>query len=323
MALPGRAWLKMTILKPRRLRRGDVIGLVAPASPPRDRNRIEGGVRYLERMGYRVKLGRHIEARFGYLAGRDEERAADLNAMLRDPEVRAIFALRGGYGTPRLLPHVDYGAFRRDPKILVGYSDITALQLAVFRRAGVVTFSGPMPGADFWQKPDPFTEEQFWRMVTSTRPIGRLPKGPGEALIVRRGGRVEGFLLGGNLALLTSNLGTRYSPAYRGSLLVLEDVGEHLHRVDRMFAQLRNAGVLRDVAGLVVGHFTECRPVAPAEPHLSLGEILAQVAEWVDGPMVEGLSYGHIPRKLTLPWGVSARLDAVRGRLDILEGAVI
>src|SRR2546425_3499234 len=134
----------MTILKPPRLRRGDVIGLIAPASAPSDLRKVERAVRYLEKLGYRVKVGEHVGARHGYFAGTDEQRVADLNGMLNEPQVKAIFALRGGYGTPRLLPLVDYRAVRRRPKILVGYSDLTALQLALFRRTGLITFSGPM-----------------------------------------------------------------------------------------------------------------------------------------------------------------------------------
>ena len=151
----------MKILKPARLRRGDVIGLISPASAPLPAEKIEKGVRYLERLGYRVKPGEHVAAQRGYFAGTDAQRLSDLNTMLNDPQVRAIFAIRGGYGSPRLLPFVDYRAVRRQPKIFAGFSDLTALQLALFRRAGLVTFSGPLPGVEFWQKPDPYTEEHF------------------------------------------------------------------------------------------------------------------------------------------------------------------
>src|SRR5439155_16281465 len=168
----------MTLLKPPRLRRGDVIGLVSPAGAPSSAEKIERGGRYLERLGYRVKLGPHVSARHGYFAGTDAQRLSDLNGMLNDPQVKAIFAVRGGYGSPRLLPFVDYRAARRQPTILVGFSDITALHLALYRRAGLVTFSGPLPGVEFWRRPDPYTEEHFWRLLTSTRPVGLMP-GPG------------------------------------------------------------------------------------------------------------------------------------------------
>jgi len=312
----------MNLLKPPRLRRGDVIGLIAPASPPPSAARVEVGVRYLEGLGYRVKLGRHVTARHGYLAGTDAQRLADLNAMLTDPQVRAVFALRGGYGTPRLLPSVDYRAVRRQPKIVVGSSDLTALQLALFRRTGLVTFSGPMVATDFGQPPDPYAEEHLWRLLTSNRPVGVLPNPPAEPAKSRRPGLVEGRLLGGNLSLLVSSLGTPFSPDYRGALLVLEDVGEQYHRLDRMFTQLRNAGILSRIAGLVLGRFTRCAPSNAREPYLTPGEMMDEVRTWFDAPVIEGLAYGHIAGKLTLPLGLSARLDAARGKLEVLESAV-
>ena len=142
---------------------------LSPASTPTPREKIQASVRYLEKLGYRVRVGEHASKAWGYLAGTDEERAEDLNAMIRDPEVKAIFALRGGYGTPRILPLIAYRALARRPKIISGFSDITALQLAIYRKCKLVTFSGPMPAVEFWKDPDPFTEENFWRLLTRTR----------------------------------------------------------------------------------------------------------------------------------------------------------
>lgn len=312
----------MTILKPPRLRRGDVIGLISPASTPLPTEKIEKGIRYLEGLGYRIKLGKHVAAQHGYFAGTDEQRLSDLNAMLNDARVNAIFAVRGGYGSPRLLPFVDYRAVRRQPKIVVGFSDITALQLALFRRAGLVTFSGPLAGVEFWQKPDPYTEEQFWRLLTSSRRVGPLRNPNGEPLRVRIGGRALGRLLGGNLSLVVSSLGTRFCPNYEGAILVLEDVQEHFHRIDRMFTQLRNAGILEQISGLALGLFTHCQPSDPAKPHLKLAEIFGEMLSWVKVPTIEGLQYGHVPRKLTVPIGLGARLDADRGTLIVAESAV-
>ncbi|HKS36894.1 MAG TPA: LD-carboxypeptidase [Verrucomicrobiae bacterium] len=313
----------MTILKPPRLRRGDVIGLIAPASAPSDSRKVELAVRYLEKLGYRVQVGEHVGARHGYFAGNDEQRIADLNAMLNDAKVKAIFAVRGGYGTPRLLPFVDYSAVRRQPKIIVGYSDLTALQLALFRKTGLITFSGPMAAVELWRNPDSYTEEHFWRMLTSPRKVGALPNPPGHPIVLRQPGRAEGRLLGGNLSLLVANLGTPFSPDYRGALLVLEDVGEQFHRLDRMFTQLRNAGVLAQISGLLLGHFTDCAPNKPKDPHLSLKQIFGEVLSWLEVPAVERFQYGHIPRKLTIPFGVCVRLDADRGKVEGLESAVV
>jgi muramoyltetrapeptide carboxypeptidase len=309
--------------KPNRLRPGDVIGLIAPASPPRSRERVEAGVRYLERLGYRVKPGRHLDAEHGYLAGTDAQRVEDLNTMLRDPQVRAIFALRGGYGTPRILPYVDYAASRRDPKIVVGSSDLTALQLALWRRAGLVTFSGPMVATDFGDNPDPYTEEQFWPLITSARIRSWLRQPKDRPLRGVRAGHAEGPLLGGNLSLVTSSLGTTYSPRYQGAVLVLEEVGEPWHRVDRMLTQLRNAGVLGSVAGLIFGMFTGCHPIDPKQPHLTRQQIIREVVASSDVPIIDGFQYGHESQKLTIAFGIRAQLDAVRGRVQMLEAAVV
>ncbi|HXT41039.1 MAG TPA: LD-carboxypeptidase, partial [Candidatus Angelobacter sp.] len=269
------------------------------------------------------KLGEHVAAQHGFFAGTDAQRLSDLNAMLNDPQIKAIFAIRGGYGSPRLLPFVDYRAVRRRPKIIVGFSDVTALQLALLRRTGLITFSGPLPGVEFWQKPDPYTEEHFWRLLTSTRRVGPLPNPRNEPSHSRIPGRAEGRLLGGNLSLLVSNLGTRFSPDYRGTILVLEDVGEHFHRIDRMFTQLRNAGILDQINGLVLGHFTNCKASDSAKPHLKLNEIIEEVLSWLNVPVVEGFQYGHVARKLTVPFGLRARLDAGRGTLTVTESAVV
>jgi len=312
----------MNILKPPCLRKGDLIGIVSPASPPSAREKIDKGVQYLEQLGYRVKVGRHVLAQHGYLAGTDEQRAHDLNDMLRDKEVKAIFAVRGGYGTPRLLHLIDYRSVRRDPKIIVGYSDLTALQLALFKKTGLVTFSGPMVGVEMWDNIDPFTEEQFWRVVSSKARIGLLPNPPELPSSFSNEGAARGRILGGNFALVMSLMGTPYLPDLRGSLLALEDVDEAPHRVDRMFMQLRHAGILEKLAGLILGRFIDCVPSDPSVPHLTIEQVLQEAVRSVKCPVLTNLQYGHIPKKITLPLGVRAQLDARRGRLEVLEGAV-
>lgn len=311
----------MTLVKPPRLRRGAVLGLIAPGSPPKP-DRVERGVRYLERLGYRVKLGAHVAKTHGAHAGTDAERLADLNAMLRDPQVDAIFALRGGYGCQRLLPGVDYAAARRAPKILVGYSDLTALQLALLRRAGLVTFSGPMPAVEFAQGVDPFTEEAFWAMLTSAAKTRRLPRPAGDPPTCRQRGVAEGPLLGGCFSLLMTNLGTPYCPDLRRSLLFLEDVHEESPRLDRLFTQLRNLELLQKLAGLLLGQFTERTKPGEKEPHLPWPVLLDEVLAELNGPCLENFAYGHVPRRLTVPLGVRARLDAKRGQVTLLESPV-
>jgi muramoyltetrapeptide carboxypeptidase len=312
----------MKTLKPPRLRRGNLIGIVSPASTPSTQEKIDKGVRYLESVGYRVKVGQHVMDQYGYLAGSDEHRAEDLNDMLRDRAVKAIVAVRGGYGTPRLLHLVDYGEVRRNPKIVVGYSDITALQLALYKKTGLVTFSGPMVGVEMWDNIDPFTEEHFWRMVTSSAKAGTLENPDGEHLVGHNPGKARGVLLGGNLSLLMSLMGTPYAPDLRSAILLAEDVDESPHRIDRMFAQLFHAGVLRRIAGLVLGKFTDCVPSDPSKPHLTVDQVLEQMLRNVRCPVLSNVQYGHIPKKLTLPLGVLCSIDSRARRLSILEGAV-
>lgn len=312
----------MNILKPPRLRKHDLIGIVSPASAPSSQEKVDKGVQYLERLGYRVKVGQHVMDQHGYLAGTDDQRAHDLNDMLRDPAVRAIVAVRGGYGTPRLLHLVDYRAVRRNPKILVGYSDLTALQLALFRKTGLVTFSGPMVGVEMWDSIDPFTEEHFWRVITSSARIGPLRNPQGERLVAYNKGKVAGTLIGGNMSLLASLMGTPYLPNFRKAILVLEDVDEAPHRIDRMFAQLHHAGISKVIAGLVLGKFTDCVPSDPSKPHLNIEQVLDDAVSRITCPVLTNLQYGHIAKKLTLPFGVRALLDSRNGVLKILEGAV-
>jgi muramoyltetrapeptide carboxypeptidase len=312
----------MRPLKPSRLRRGDLVGIVAPASPLTDPERLNRGIRYLERLGFRVKPGQHIRSAHGFFAGQDADRAADLNDMASDRRVRAIFCLRGGYGSARLLPLIDYGAFRRDPKILVGFSDLTALQLALWRKIGLVSFSGPLIGVEFAARPTSFTEEHFWRLLTSPRKPGVLPHPRGRLLRPLKPGTADGQLLPANLALLLSLFGTPFAPNLRNTLLAVEDVGEQPHRVDRMFTQLHLSGALRQVAGLVTGAFTRCLPTKPRSPGFSLRQILCDTATRVRGPMATDLAYGHQTNRITLPVGVYARLDCTHGTLSLAEGAV-
>jgi muramoyltetrapeptide carboxypeptidase len=312
----------MKTLKPPRLRRGDVIGLVSPASTPSMQEKVNKGVQYLEGLGYRVKIGRHVMAQYGYLAGTDEERAADLNDMLRDSSVKAVFALRGGYGTPRILDLIDYAAVRRNPKIVVGYSDITGLQLALLRKTGLVTFSGPMVAVEMWDHIDPFTEESFWSMVTSNFRVGTLRNPDDEPLVAHNKGKASGILMGGNFSLLASLMGTPYLPTFTKAILVLEDVDEAPHRVDRMFAQMRHAGVFKKIAGLVLGRFTDCVPGDPSKPHLTTEQVLQETISAIDCPALSNLQYGHIAKKLTVPFGLRATLDTRTRSLSVPEGAV-
>jgi muramoyltetrapeptide carboxypeptidase len=307
--------------KPPRLKHGDLIGLVSPASRIADTTRIERGVHYLESLGYHVLVGEHVTRQHGYLAGTDDERVADLHAMFENRNVKAIFCIRGGYGSPRLLPLIRYRTIARNPKIFVGYSDITALHLAFWRRAGLVTFHGPMLGVDLADPMDPFTEELFWHVLTSPGRYGAIAF-PDPKPTAITPGRASGRLLGGNLALLAAIIGTPYQPRFQGAILYLEDIGEDPYRVDRMLAQLCATGILPGAAALLLGQFTDCVPRDASSPSFSVSEVLQEYASPGSYPCLSSVPFGHERRKMTIPVGIRARIIADEGKLEYLEGAV-
>jgi len=316
------------LLRPPRLQPGDVIGLAAPASPLPQPADLDRAVARLEQLGFRVLPARHLLCRNGYLAGTDRQRAADLHQLVRNRRVKAILSLRGGYGSARILPLLDYQMFRDHPKIVVGYSDLTALHCALLTCAGLVSFHGPMVGSEF-ARPDlpEFTLQSFLRQLGRAEPYGSLVRDcPVCTPRVLRCGRATGPLLGGNLSVLVSTLGTPWQPDFRGRILFLEEVGEPPYRVDRLLTQLLNAGLLQQVAGIAVGMCVPSQEPAPG-PGQNLQPALEQVWKERLGPLrkpvVIGLPFGHMPWNATLPVGVRAELDARRGDLIVLEPGVV
>lgn len=313
-------------IKPPKLSKGDTVGLVLPARMAFEPSHIGLARRQLEALGFVVRLGENAYARDTYLAGTDEQRAADLNAMFADPEVDGIFCYTGGWGTPRILPLLDYDLIRRHPKVLIGFSDITALVNAVHQETGVVTFHGPTAAGRI----RPWTREQMRRVIQSAEPIGTLGNPPkDEKALVNwdyplhtvRGGRARGRLVGGNLTLVCALMGTPWELDTEGVILFLEDVREDLYRVDRMLTQLHLAGKLEGVAGIAFGDCSRCDPGEGAS--FSLEQILDQWFKPLGVPVLAGLAIGHIPERLTLPIGLTATLDADAGTLTIDEAAVI
>lgn len=311
----------MEPLKPPRLKTGDLIGIISPASRIANPARIDQGVAYLERLGYRTVTGKHILNTYGYLAGTDEERVADLHAMFANPEIKAIMCIRGGYGTPRLLSLIDYRLIARNPKIFVGYSDITSLQLAIWKRCGLVTFQGPMVGVDMPDQLDASTEELFWRLLTSPKKAGSVIP-PGTESVMLRKGKGTGRLLGGNLAHLAGAVGTVYMPSFKDALLFIEDIGEEPYRIDRMLTQLRHAKVIDQVKGVLGGQFTDCEIKDATKPTLTVDEVLREFGQMCQPPFLAHLPFGHEAHKMTIPMGIKAKVDAGAGTLEFLEGAV-
>lgn len=309
----------MNTVKPPRLRDGDVIGLVSPAGPMTHPGRIEQGVRYLEQRGYRVRVGRHALKTFGYLAGSDQERLEDLHSMFRDPEVKAIFCIRGGYGTSRLLPALDYALIARNPKILLGFSDITALQLALWRKCRLVTFQGPMVQADLSAAINAYSESKLWPLLAEPKPHCLCS----DEGLARRNGSASGRLLGGNLSLIVSLLGTPFQPDLRRSLLFIEEVAEAPYRLDRMLTHLGNSGAWDRINGLLLGQLPHCRPHNPGRSSFSADQVLAGLAKQIGKPMVSDLPFGHVARKLTLPIGIKAQWNPALRQLQLLEPPVV
>lgn len=312
----------MRYTKPKRLNRGDLIGIISPASTPDDISRVTSGIRYLEKLGYKTIVGSNVGKNHGYLAGSDDERLADLHNMFKNKNVKAIICVRGGYGSPRLLDKIDYKLIKRNPKIFVGYSDITALQMAFLQKANLVTFAGPMLAVDFHDEVSSYTEEFFWRLVTSNKKIGRIKNPNNEKIACLRKGSARGQLVGGNLALLVSLMGTQYFPDIRNKILLLEDTGEAPYRLDRLFNQLRIATVFAKVKGVVLGAFTDCKEADPGKKTLTLGEVIEDYFANMKKPVVYNFQHGHIKDNITIPFGIKAKLNATKGFMELIEGAV-
>ncbi|NNG16991.1 MAG: LD-carboxypeptidase [Gemmatimonadales bacterium] len=314
------------IVRPKALKQGSRIGLVAPAGALLDQDDVRRATEVCRALGFEPQVSPNAGQKHGYLAGTDEERLADLNGAIRDSAVDALWCLRGGYGVTRILHAVDYEALAQTPKILIGYSDITALLNAVTRITGIVTFHGPIARANLTD----FSREHLERAVRHPAPAGRLGRvgcpdevlGTGQGRIVTlQSGTAEGPLAGGNLTLLQALVGTRYFPDLHGAILFIEDVGEDLYRVDRVLAHLRSVGALDRLAGVAVGQFTEMKKATP-DGALGFDEILETYFGPLGVPVAYGFPIGHVDDQWTLPLGVRARLDANAGELDLLEAAV-
>lgn len=313
----------MKIVKPKKLSKGDVIGIISPASSPDDLTRIENGVKYFEKLGYRVEIGRNVGKYHGYLAGTNEERLEDLHDMFKNKNVKAIICVRGGYGSPRLLDKIDYKLIAANPKIFVGYSDITALQLAFLKKIGLVTFAGPMVAVDFYDEVSPFTEEMFWAVITSKKSFGKIHLPDDEKIFSITKGNIKGRIVGGNLALVTSLVGTDFMPDFKEKILFLEEVGELPYRVDRMLNQLKLAKLLKQVKGVILGAFIDCNEIDPNKRTLTLGEVISDYFEDLNIPIVYNFKHGHIKNNITIPFGTMFKLNASRNYVEIAESAVV
>ena len=312
--------------KPDRLRAGATVGLVTPASNVPENEDLLAAMDLVRSLGFEAKAAPNLRRRKQYLAGSDQQRADDLNGMFADDEVDAIFCVRGGYGSGRLLRDLDYRTIANNPKILMGYSDITAILNAIHVKTGMVTYHGPIAGDNF----SSYTYEQFQRILMEPRQVSRIAEPPAfeqQPGVVERenrltpivSGRAEGKLIGGNLSLLVTLLGTPYEPDFDGAILFMEDVSEPPYSVDRMLTHLWLTGHLEQTAGIVFGKFTDDDYDSNT---LSMEQVLRERCEPLGIPTLRGAMIGHVEDQTVVPIGVNARLDVDEGTLNLLEPAV-
>jgi muramoyltetrapeptide carboxypeptidase len=315
-----------TWVKPPRLRAGDTVGLIEPAGFTDDTFDLEPVKQNIIAMGLKPKPSRHLTDRYGYLAGKDADRAADVNDMYADPDVKAIFAVRGGWGCARILPYLDFARIRANPKLLIGYSDITALHLAFAARAGFTTIHGPVASSG-WNR---FSWDYFRAVAfDGATPTFTNPVGTEDRLVQRIGsirtfgaGKATGRLLGGNLTVLAALMGTPWMPDFTGAILFIEDIGEQPYRIDRMLTQLALGGVLGKLAGVVFGQCTDCGPAGASYGGFTLSDVLDQHLRPLGIPVFQGAQFGHVASQFSLPVGAMAEMDADAGTIRLLEPAV-
>jgi muramoyltetrapeptide carboxypeptidase len=312
------------VIKPNKLKPGDTVGLVLPATAAFEADEIQFAKEQMEAIGFKVVIGKHAFDKWGYFAGHDRDRADDINQMFADDQVNAVVCYTGGWGSPRVLPYLDYDLIKRKPKVLIGYSDITALLNAVHKKTGLITFHGPVGGSTF----DPFTLDNFRKVVMTAEPAGLLPtpsKKPNELIdrtnriLKITNGKATGPLIGGNLTMIATLMGTPYQPDATGAIIFLEDVHEEPYRIDRMLTTLALGQMFDKCAGIVFGRCSDCGVKGPS---FSLEEILRDRFGALPVPVISGLSFGHIEQKLVLPIGARATLDADGETLRVEEGAV-
>lgn len=312
------------LIRPGRLREGATVALIATSSPP-SAAKLGKALSNLHGFGYRVVEGKSLRAKHGYLAGTDSERLADLHWAFQDPEIEAVWCVRGGYGAARLLPLLDFDLIRRNPKPLIGYSDVTALHIAIHQHTGLVTFHGPVAAADYPEDTlhhfRSVLVEPFAPHLIEAPAFDSVASEPERQPYTIIGGKATGALTGGNISMLASLAGTPFAPVFANKIVFLEDVGEQPYRLDRLLTQLLQGTDLAQAAGIALGVFLECEP-KPDTPSFSLPESLRFRLGALGIPVFYGIPLGHVPHQATFPYGIQAALDADKMTLELLETAV-
>ncbi|MCY7855575.1 LD-carboxypeptidase [Bacillus sonorensis] len=303
-------------IAPQKLKTGDTVGVIAPASPP-VAEKLDAAVQYLKKLGLRVKIGRASGKKHGYLAGTDEERLRDFHDMFQDPSVKAVICACGGYGTGRIAEKIDFDVIKSHPKIFWGYSDITFLHMAIQKRTNLITFHGPMLSSDIGKEDvHPLTKQSFQQLFQKMTLTLTEDVSPLEAVVK---GKAKGELIGGNLALLVTTLGTPFEIDTRGKLLFIEDIDEEPYKIDRMLNHLKMAGKLSDAAGILLCDFHDCIPKKRSES-LTLKEIIEDYIVPEGKPALSGFQIGHSSPNIAIPIGAEGMLDTEKKQLMIEPG---
>ena len=303
---------------PQPLHIGATIGIIAPASAAH-RKQVGEGIAYLKNRGYHVKTAPNLTRGKHYLAGNDQMRLKWLENFILDSEIDAIFCVRGGYGLLRIIDKIDYSRLASiPPKLIVGYSDITALQMAFLRKLEWVGYTGPMVASDMSGQFDPYSEEWLWKVITK-HPYPLVLENPaGEEMNVYRHGTARGTLIGGCLSLITPLLGTAYMPDLTGSVLVIEDIGEKTYHLDKHLHMLRIHGVFDKISALILGRFANCFP-KNQKRSFTMREFLDDVVGEYDFPVISNFAYGHIVKRLTLPLGAQVRVETDPIKIEVFK----
>lgn len=316
------------VIIPKKLKKGDTIAIISPASAIFESEPYEIAKETFEAMGLKVKFGKFTRSRHGHLAGTDEERAEELMNMFRDDSISAIIALRGGSGSARILNKLDYKIIKSNPKIFIGYSDITALHLAIFEKTGLVTFHGPV-AISTWNS---FTYSYLEKLLFEGEAVRYENPSEKEPFLAQTKNRIrtitpgtaKGELLGGNLSVLTGLMGTEYFPGnWKNKILYLEDVGEKIYAVDRMMTQLQLSGVLGQISGFVFGKCNDCNPGGSGYGSLTMEEVIDHYIKPLEIPAFSGAMIGHIDDNAMIPNGINAEINAEKGTIQLLNPAVI
>ena len=305
------------MIRPKPLQKGDKVAIIAPASPS-DKNLIDKCIASLNELGLKVVIGESCLSEHGFLSGTDDIRANDINCMFADKNIKGIFALRGGYGCARLLDLIDFKLIKKNPKIFIGYSDITALHIAINQKSKLITYHGPMISTELIKGLDEYSADYYKKFIFEHEKIEELLNPEGNSLEIINNGIASGELIGGNLSLICSSLGTKYEINTKNKILFLEEVDEAPYKVDRMLTHLKQSGKLKEANGIILGAFTNC--IAPNnKKSLSLQEVFNEIILPLKKPTISNLACGHCLPTLTLPLGEKVLLDANNKKIKILK----